>query len=448
MTVDLVLNNAKVYINGNVVEAGIAIENGKIAKIAKETNLPSASSRIDLKRCLALPGLIDAHVHLRDQLQAYKESFFSGTAAAVAGGFASVLDMPNNRPVTMDSMSLRERVQRAKNSIVANVGFFSAFPSSLTEIAEIVKEGIVAFKIYLASNIGGLDVDDDEALRHAFDNASKHGVPVALHAEDKKEIASISEIEKKLGHNDFEAYIKAHSPRAEVKAIERILKIIINSVLHVHFCHVSSIEAVNIIKEARSKGLKVSCEVTPHHLLLTIDDLRRQGTILLTDPPVRDKSVADKLWRATQTGVIDIIASDHAPHQLAEKRASSVWDVKPGIPELETSLPLLLTKVNEGQLTIKDLVQLMAERPARIFQLQGEGFLRENYNANITVVDLNRKGKISVDRFYSEAKYSPFDGWRVKGMPVRTFVNGHLAMDEGEIIAKAGTGEILKRKIF
>ena len=444
MTVDLILYNAKVYCDGEIIDAGIAIEEGKIVKVAKELNLPPASERIDLNRCLALPGLIDVHVHLRGQLQAFKEDFFTGTAAAIAGGITSILDMPNNEPVTMDSSALRERMRVAKRRILANVGFYSAFPENLEEIGRVVREGAMAFKLYLGAQIGGLDINDDEVLLRAFNKVNEIRVPVAVHAEDKETVENAAKTEQRLGHNDVEAYLKAHTPEVEAKAVERILKIAFKSNVQIHFCHISSKRAVDLIYNARKKGLRVSCEATPHHLLLTSEDLKQQSTMLLTDPPVRSKDIVEELWKAVRNDQIDIVASDHAPHLIVEKKADSVWDVKPGIPGLETSLPLLLTKVNEGQLTLDDLVRLTVEKPAKIFHFNGDGFLKEGYNANITVVDMHRRAKIDASKFYSKAKYSPFHGCQVKGIPVKTFVNGLLVMDEGEIVAEAGVGRILR----
>jgi len=443
LTVDTVLHNAKVYTKGKIVDGGIAVENGKIVRVAKETNLPSASNKINLNGCLTLPGLIDVHVHLRSQLQAYEEDFYTGTAAAVTGGIASVLDMPNNEPVTMDSVSLRERMRVAERRIVANVGFYSAFPENLDEIARVVEGGAMAFKLYLTTQIGGLDIDDDKALLLAFNKVGGLGVPVAVHAEDREALESIAKAEQRLGHNDIKAYLKAHTSEVETKAVERILKVARKSDVQIHFCHISSKKAVTLIQNARKNGSRVSCEISPHHLLLTSKDLKQHGTIILTDPPVRSKNIVKVLWNAVKNGQIDIIASDHAPHLITEKTADSIWDVKPGIPGLETSLPLLLTKVNEGKLSIHDLVRLTAENPTEIFSLYGDGFLKEGYNANITVVDMHRRGRIDASKFYSKAKYSPFNGWRVRGMPVKTFVDGRLVMDEGEVIAEAGVGRIL-----
>lgn len=444
MAVDLVLHSAKVFVDEDVVEGGVGIEGGKIVEVAKDSNLPSGVAEVDLKGCLILPGLIDVHVHLRGQMQAYKEDFLTGTTAAVAGGITTVLDMPNNQPVTMDPSSLRKRAQAAAPNILANVGFFSAFPKSEEEVDEVAAAGATAFKLYLNNQIGGVDIDDDKALVHAFKRTSAVGIPVAVHAEDKNTIDTLGAAERELGHNDVEAYLKTHSPEVEAKAIERTLALVGKSNAQIHFCHVSSEKSVTMINNAREKGLQVSCEITPHHLLLASKELKQKGTIMLTDPPVRQRHIADKLWNALHNGHIDLIASDHAPHLVTEKQAESVWDVKPGIPGLETLLPLLLTKVNDRQLTIAELVKLTSEKPAEIFRLPLEGHVKEGYNANLTIVDLHKRGIIEAAKFNSKAKYSPFDGWRVHGMPVKTIVNGQVVMDEGEIVGASGAGRVLR----
>ena len=445
--VDTVLYNAKAFIGGELLKAGIAIDGSKIVRVAKEPNLPPASNRIDLHGCVMLPGLIDIHVHLRGQLQACQEDFFTGTAAAVVGGITSVLDMPNNKPVTMDSTSLGKRMRAAERDIVANVGFFSAFPESLEEIDKVVEDGAVGFKLYLTKQIGGINIDDDEALLHAFKRAGKLGVPVAVHAEDKGMIETRSTAEQELGHENVEAYLEAHTPEVEAKAVERILGVVRKSRVQIHFCHVSSEKAIILIDKARKTGFRVSCEVTPHHLLLTSADLKRKGAMMLTDPPVRQRSIVNVLWDALKKGRVDVIASDHAPHMLAEKEAKSIWDVKPGIPGLETLLPLLLTKVNEGQFSLAELVRLTAENPAKTFHLHGDGTLEEGHNANVTVVDMHRQGKIEVNAFHSKSKYSPFAGWSVRGLPSKTFVNGKLVMNEGELVAERGAGRIIGQSL-
>jgi len=444
LPVDMVLLNTKVYAHGRLVEAGLAIDEGRIYKIAKKTNLPPASTKLDLKGNLTLPGLIDSHVHLRDQQLAYKEDFFTGTAAAAAGGITLTIDMPNNKPVTMDSESLRERMRLAEKLVVVNVAFYSAFPKDLEEVPSIVEEGAVAFKLYLSEKIGGLNIGDDEMLLHAFNKVAKMRVPIAVHAEDREMLENARREMEKAGRKNMEAYVKAHSPEAEKKAIRRVAQLAEKSGVHIHFCHVSSADGLNAVLEAKKLGLSVTCEVTPHHLLMSYGHLKRYGTLALADPPLRTKENVETLWTALKQGSIDALASDHAPHTIKEKKVESVWDAKPGIPGLETMLPLFLTQINAGRLTMAELVRLASEKPAQIFNLRGKGSLDEGNHADIVVVDINREYKIDSSRFYSKAKYSPFDGWKVKGKPIKTFVNGQLIMDEGEIMAKPGTGKIVR----
>jgi dihydroorotase len=446
LPVDMVLRNAKIYTHGRIVEAGLAIDEERIFKIAKETNLPPASTKMNLKGHITLPGLIDPHVHLRNQQLAYKEDFFSGTAAAAAGGVTLTIDMPNNKPVTMNPISLRNRMKLAERRAVVNVAFYSAFPQKLEEVPSIVEEGAIAFKLYMSEKIGGLDVDDDKLLLQAFHKVAKMGVPVAVHAEDRKILETKRREMEKTGRRDMEAYAKARPPEAEAQAIRRIIQLVKKSSVHTHFCHVSSAIGLNAILTAKKDGLPVTCEVTPHHLLLSSEHFKHYRTLALTNPPLRTRKDVMALWSALKQGSIDAIASDHAPHTIEEKEVKSVWDAKPGIPGLETTLPLLLTQVNEGRLTLADLVRLTSEKPATIFNLRNRGGLEEGNWADIVVVDINRKYKIDSSNFYSKAKYSPFDGWSVKGKPVKTFVNGQLVMDEGEIVAKPGTGQIVRWK--
>lgn len=444
MSVDTVLYNAKVYTSKGIVEGGVAIKDGRIVKVAKEPNLPEASVKLNLNRCLVLPGLIDSHVHLRDQQLAYREDFLSGTSAAAAGGVTTVIDMPNNKPVTINVQSLRTRRKVAETHILVNVAFNSAFPERIEEIREIVHEGAVGFKLYLLQQIGGINIDDEKRLLQAFKNVAKTKVPIAVHAEDKTAIDKAMKKMRQDKREDFDAFLKVHSPEAEVKAISRVVRLMRSSGAHVHVCHISSEAGLDTILKAKHEGLELTCEVTPHHLLLSRQALKRHGNFALEIPPLRTKRDLNALWQALKKGFIDTIGSDHAPHSIEEKQASSIWDVKPGIAGIETLLPLMLTQVNNGRLTIPQLVRLLCRRPAEIFHFSNRGRLIEGCFADIVVVDLNREHKIDATRFYSKAKFSPFDGWKVKGKPIKTFVNGQLTMDEGEIVAKPGNGQILR----
>jgi len=445
LPVDLILSNARIYTPKGIVEAGIAIDEGRILKIAKETHLPKASEKLDLEGLLLLPGLIDSHVHLRDQQLAYKEDFFSGTAAAAAGGVTTVIDMPNNKPVTMSSESLRERMEIAERRAIINVAFYSAFPRKLSEINLIVEEGAVAFKLFLSQKIGGLDIEDDEVLLQAFDKVSETRVPIAVHAEDRETIERAERELREAGRRDVEACLEARSPEAERRAIQRTIRLVERTHANVHFCHLSSAIGLNAFLNAKKDGLPVTCEVTPHHLFLSSEVAKRLKTLALVDPPLRTEEDIHALWDALRQGLIDVISTDHAPHAIQEKTVDSVWDVKPGIVGLETMLPLLLTQVNEGRISLSDLVRATSEKPAQIFRLKDRGCLVEGNHADVVAVDMSQEYEIDASGFYSKAKYSLFDGWKVKGKPVKTLVDGKLVMDGGEIVAEPGIGQVIRR---
>ncbi len=444
----MTLHNAKICIQGTILEAGLAIEEGKIVKIAKQTNLPQASTKINLKGHIMLPGLIDSHVHLRDQQLAYKEDFITGTAAAAAGGVTSTIDMPNNKPVTSNPSSLRERMKLAEKHVLVNVAFNSAFPKRLEQIAKIVEAGAVGFKIYLSKGIGEIEIDDDESLLAGFRKVAENEVPVAVHAEDRKILEERRREMESAGRSDTGAYVKSHPPEAEVKSIHRVIKLVKKSGVRVHFCHISSARGLEAVLAAKKADLPITCEVTPHHLFLSSEQYRKFGTFALTDPPLRTKKDTLALWSALKNGLVDVIASDHAPHTFEEKNTESAWEAKPGVPGLETTLPLLLTRVNEGHLSLDELVRLTAAEPAKIFGLSKRGSLEVGNWADVVVVDMKREHTISSSSFHSKAKYSPFDGLRVKGGAVKTFVNGRLVMDGGEIIAESGSGQVIRNKLF
>ena len=255
--VDTVLHNAKILVHGELFEAGIAIDEGKIVKIGKDANLPFASKKFNLNGHIILPGMIDCHVHLRDQQLAYKEDFRTGTAAAAAGGVTSVVDMPNNNPVTMNVSSLKERMRVAKEQILVNVAFNSAFPERLHEITEVVKVGAVGFKLYMSNRIGGIDIDDDESLVSAFREVAVNNVPIVVHAEDREIISKKREEMVAAGLKDVDAYVKGHPPEAESKSIQRIVCLVRKTGVHVHFSHISSELSMNIIFKNFQRFLKI-----------------------------------------------------------------------------------------------------------------------------------------------------------------------------------------------
>jgi len=441
LTVDLSLIDSKMLTPLGIIEGGIAIDEGKIVKIAKTPNLPSSDTTIDLQGKLTLPGLIDAHVHLRDLELSYKEDFTTGTAAAAAGGFTTILDMPNSKPPTDSPNRLREKMTAAETRILVNTGFHGMIPSQGYQ--KMAEEGVAAFKIFLNRSTPSLDVESDTSLSAALMECAKANRPIAVHAEEH---AHIRKARERLGPapHTLEDFLKVYSGEAEVASVTRVVIITKSLQASIHFCHISQPESLATIRKATGAGRRVTSEVTPHHLFLTNSVVRKLGGKSIMDPPPRTEAEASELRRGLREGWIDILVSDHAPHTLEEKEKADVFDVPMGIPGLETTLPLMLTRLNSGEISLERLVNCMSRRPAEIFGLTRKGRLEAGSDGDLTVIDIKKKNRIDSSNFHSKAKYSPFDGVVTTGVAVKTIVNGQVIMDEGAITAKPGAGRIVR----
>jgi dihydroorotase len=298
--------------------------------------------------------------------------------------------------------------------------------------------------LFMGNQVGGLNIDDDSALKEAFKAVAEVKLPLAIHAEDRASIAASEAKLKQAQKNAPADYLRAHTEAVELKAIQRLLKLNKKIDARLHFCHVTSKEGLEAIAQAKRAEKPVTCEVTPNHLLLSSDEIKRQGPMVIMAPPLRDRTHVDALWKGIEDGSVDTVGSDHAPHTLEEKSASSIWDVKVGVPGLETTLPLMLTLVRKKRLTIDQVVGLLAEKPAEIYGLSDRGFLEEGKNADLTIVDYNCQFKIDAAKFKSKAKFSPYNGWDVYGKPVKTIVNGQVVFEDGEIVAKGGVGAVVR----
>jgi dihydroorotase (multifunctional complex type) len=438
--------DVKLVLREGLVEGGISIRDGRIDKISKTRLLPESDKTIDGKGLIAIPGLIDAHVHLRDMELSYKEDFSSGTLAAAAGGFTTVFDMPNTKPPTNSEARLIEKTAKARTAVHVNVGFHASLAESATDLRKMVNAGAIAFKLYMNESDPDVWHNDPQRLLPSLEECGSLGIPVAVHAENGPAIARIQTKCREAGKNSIQDLMRAHAPRFELEAVQMITELARRAHSRMHVCHLSTQRSLREISAARRKGVQITCEVTPHHLLLDVTDLKRKGGFALMVPPLRKHRDTKALWRAMLRSEIDIVASDHAPHTLEEKTTKDVWSVRPGLPGLETTLPLLLTKVHRGELTLARLVQLLAEKPADIFGLQGKGRLQAGMDGDLVLIDPKARPRIDSSGFYSKARFSPFDGFRCAGQPVTTIVAGHIVYDRGEVVEK-NRGKIIARGV-
>lgn len=426
--VDLWLKDAKIVPENMIVSLGI--EDGKIAALKKIA--PKREECINLRESVILPGLIDAHVHFRDPGLTYKEDFRTGTMAAAAGGFTTVIDMPNTRPPTDTAKAFKEKLKIADHKSLVDYGLHAGV-RELKDIKNLFKLKPASFKLYM-------DLLDDDTLEGIFreiknlQNDGGQEPLISLHCEDKETVESSTLKMRSKGRDKPELYARARPVLAETTAVSKALKLAGKYGLKIHICHVSTEESLGLIDEAKKSGLKVTSEITPHHLLLNSSYLRKCGNFAKTNPPLRDQK--DKVEIGSLNDV-DIIGTDHAPHTIPEKE-QNVWNALPGIPNLDATLPLLLTQIKQRNLTFTDLKRLLCENPAIIFNIKNKGFIKRGMDADFVVVDMRKEGIIEPDKFKSKAKYSPFKGFKVKGMPVMTMVRGNVVMEDDHLSKNQG----------
>lgn len=432
--ISLVIRDTNIWTRNGLIRGSILIEHGRIKRIARRFS-SEPDEQLDGRGLLALPGLVDAHVHLRDMKLSYKEDFTSGTSAAAAGGFTTVLDMPNTQPPTDSAKRLRLKAARAARKILVNVGFHTAAVESPAQALSMKSAGSFSMKLYLPNPISPLNADDDHALSKVLMAAERASLPLTVHAEDP------AQFQDPGATDNFKQMAFSRTHKAESQAINRILRLRKKSVCRVHFCHVTLPTSVDAIHKSRQRG--TSSEVTPHHVLLDRDSLRRLGWKAWMVPPLRSRPERNRLFRDMAAGRATIIATDHAPHTIKEKNRSPLTS-RPGVPGLETALPLMLTMVNKGRLSLGRLVSLLATSPARIFGLRAKGRLEAGADGDLVLVDMRKRSKVDPGKFLSKAHYSPFEGWRTNGGVYATIVNGHIVYRDDQIVAKPGTGTVLK----
>jgi len=424
--------NANVLIKGNILDVGITIIGDKIVKIGKESTLQKAERTFNAGRRLVLPGFIDVHTHLRDFKLSYKENFSSGTAAAVAGGFTTVLDMPNSKPPTTTTEIVKERILKAKGKIFCDVGFY-ATPRSPDQVENLVDSGCKAMKIYMAKPIDHENYSTERDISKLIQKVSSVGIVLSVHAEDPN---FIKRTEADLSP---ELHAWSHTIKAEESAIDIAINASQKFGGKLHICHVSTLGGLNKIRNAKEKGVDITCETAPHYITLTNKIFNRFGKKSIVEPPLRSKRHIEAIVKGISNGDVDIIATDHAPHTLEEKDQGS-----PGFPGLETAVPILYTLVRDGILTLSRVTDAFTTKPAERFSLLDRGKIEVGRVANLTIIDLKSEKKIDSQNFFSKCKFSPFDGKVVKASIYATFVRGKLVFLDGEVAPSIKAGMTIK----
>ncbi|UCD01293.1 MAG: dihydroorotase family protein [Promethearchaeota archaeon] len=445
----MILKNAKIYSEGLLHKGAILIANDIIKTVIfnpQEKNLKKLAKKnqdhkeIDCQNKLILPGIIDIHSHLRDMDQSEKETFLTGTKAAAFSGITTVFNMPNTKPPAITTEQIKLWMKKAENNIYVDVGFIAGVPKGFDEeeIKNIVNLGILGFKIYPLNSLNEINWKDSSNLQKLFNISSKFHTPIFIHAS-----YPLSELEKEQIDQEFNlenfSILEYHNRLDPVKAEEKYVKYVIENYIKyvngkpldpkdypiIHFCHVSCIDSYLTIKKAQTsnKDLKISFEVTPHHLLLS-------NTILLSNdnfgkvlPPLRKDNHSRFLFNELKEGSINLIGTDHAPHTLDEK-SQKYSEAPSGFPGFETYPLLILYKVFKFQLPLENFVRAASENPAEIFSLKNKGFIREGYDADLLIVDKIPEYIINPHNFKTKAKYTPFEKFSTTVYIWKVFLRG------------------------
>ena len=407
--------------------ADVLIENGKVAKIAKD--IPTDDADVyDVTGKLVTPGLIDLHVHFREPGQEAKEDFESGSKAAVAGGFTTVATMPNTNPVVDSAALVRSLKKRAEDVARCHVEIIGAVTKGqqgkeLAELGDMVQAGAVAF-----SDDGHFD-PTAKVLLNAYDYLHAFDKVIINHEE---ETSLVEEGVMNEGHRSAMLGMKGRPTVAEDIAVARDVMLAEYAGARVHVAHMSSARAVDIVRQAKKRGVRVTAEVTPQHLTMTDDCVNLYDSSTKINPPLRTQADCDALLAGLKDGTIDAIVTDHSPHAQEEKDREYMF-APSGFPGLETSLGVMLTDLyHAGKLDLKTIISKMTWEPAKVFKLDA-GTLNVGSAADITVIDPDKEWVVDAKNFYTKGSHSPFIGRKFKGKAVMTFVDGKMMMRDGKV---------------
>ncbi len=443
LTVDLVIKNGLMVLPSGLNQGSVIVDGGIIQGIVKSGE-PRADRVIDASGKLVLPGMIDMHVHLRDPGYPERENFESGTRAAAAGGVTTVIDMPNTVPATVTEEAFKEKQKIADGKSLIDFAFIGGAGEIPEEnIIKMAELGAVGFKSFLIARFKELAASDYTLLKH-METLAELDLPLLVHAENGDIVDRCMEEAQRSGRTDPTAHCDFRSSIAEIEASMRCVVLAEEADAHLHLCHMTAAGAVDILEWAQLRGQMVTGETSTNYLLFTRESMEERGPYAKVDPPLRGKDDQLRLWEALNNGIIDVLASDHAPYTKEEKEKGwdNIFDAPSGGVVVETTLPLMLDAVNKDRISIERLVEVFSSNPA---QMNGfypkKGDLTPGADADIVIVDMDRPFKIKGEELHTIQKITPYEGMSGKGMPTMTFVRGELVYEKGEIIGKPGYGE-------
>jgi dihydroorotase len=424
----LIIKNGSCYIDGKLTRIDIGLLDNKIKKIGKiELN---SSKVYDATDKVVLPGIIDTQTHFREPGSTDVEDLESGSRAAVLGGITSLFEMPNTNPPTSNLIEFDKKLQLAKNRMHSNYAFyFGATPDNISQLSKLKDvEGCCGVKLFAGSSTGKLLVDKEADIEKVISNSDRI---VSIHSEDEE----ILKLRKKfIKKGDVHSHPEWRNVECAMSSTRRVVKIAERYNKNIHVLHVTTKEEVDFLAMHKKN---VTFEITPQHLTLYAPDCYdKLGTYAQMNPPLRTKEHYDRLWVAIKNNIVDVLGSDHAPHSK-ENKDKEYPNTPSGMPGVQTIFPVMLDHVNKGKLTLEQLIKLMCENPCRIFGIKDKGYIKEGYDADLTIVDMNKEVIIKNEMIASKCGWTPFNNHKIKGFPVGTIINGNLVMSDGKVILES-----------
>ena len=426
-TYDLIVRGGEVINHAGRGLADVGVRAGKLAFIG-DLSTADAGEVFDATGLTVMPGVIDSQVHFREPGLEWKEDLESGSRGAVLGGVTTVFEMPNTEPTTTDPDALTDKLARAKGRMHTDHAFYiGGTHNNAPFLGELERlPGCCGVKVFMGASTGTLLVPDDEGVGLILRNINRRGT---FHSEDEYRLAERRPLART---GDWTSHPEVRDAETAIRSTRRLVKLARALGKRIHVLHVTTADEIEFLSHNKDVA---SVELTPQHLTLAAPEAyeRLKGYAQM-NPPIRDEHHRTALWRGLATGVADVLGSDHAPH-TAEEKARPYPASPSGMPGVQTLLPIMLTHVAEGSLTLERLVDLTSHGPQRIFGLADKGRMAEGFDADLTIVDLAAVRTIRHADTASRAGWTPFDGFEAQGWPMATIIRGRVVMRDGEVVA-------------
>lgn len=445
MRFDTEIINATIVAPEGRYRGTIEINDGRIAAILEEP-LGDAERIIDAEGLVALPGMVDQHVHFMDPGDTAREDFIHGSSAAAVGGVTTVVEHTHSNPV-LTADDLRQKKEYLADRSVVDFGLIAhVFPDTIEQVPALWEEGVAMFKAFTCTTHGVPGLLPDDVLR-LFRSLSEYGARALVHCEDEFITEDNEERLRAALRDDYGIIPEWRSVEAELVAVNMVALLARLTGANVTVAHASQPEVVDLVNRERTLGAKLSIESCPQYFYLDAEEVRKHGPTRKFTPPAREVPAGDLMWERLARGEIDLISTDHAPSTLDQKFGSDIWECPFGLPGVETTLTMLLNAAAEGKITLEGIVRAYSETPARLLGLYPrKGVIRPGSDADIVLVDPEEEHVLKNENIVSKAGWTPFDGRRVKGRPVMTFLRGDLVAERGEVVADPGVGSFVARR--